>query len=199
MRQESYSSALTVSHVMPEDERKEPFFEGPVTTKMPWMLGLFDVLGFSSRIARDGAEKVFETYRSLIERVLQKDALGCIGSMRFPGESLRVPTVFSVEVRYTYFSDTILLWLPLHPMFAGPFLQRCADLVCEALQMEIRLRGTIALGEGFMHKQSGTYLGSMVVEAARLEALKLDRRCVRAVGDLATLCRRGQPHPTYRV
>jgi hypothetical protein len=155
---------------MSEDERKEPFFEGPVAIKMPWMLGLFDVLGFSNRIATDGVEKVFETYRSLIERVLKKQALGCIGSMRFPKESLRVPTLFSVEVRYTYFSDTILLWLPLHPMFAGPFLQRCADLVCEALQMGIPIRGTISLGEGFLHKQSGTYLGPMVVEAHRFEA-----------------------------
>jgi hypothetical protein len=155
---------------MPEPESREPFSEAPTATKMPWMVGLFDVLGFSSRIAQDGVEKVYETYRSLIDRVLKKEALRCIGSMRLPGESHRVPTLFSAEVRYTYFSDTILLWMPLHPMFAGPFLQRCSDLVCEALQMQIPLRGTISLGEGFMHKQSGTYLGSMIVEAARLEA-----------------------------
>jgi hypothetical protein len=94
---------------MPEDERKEPFFEGPEPTKMPWMLGLFDVLGFSSRIAVDGVDKVFETYRSLIEHVLKKYAMGCVGSMRFPDEPLRIPTLFSVDVRYTYFSDTIIL------------------------------------------------------------------------------------------
>lgn len=155
---------------MPEDERKEPFFEGESAAKMPWMVGLFDVLGFSSRIAHDGVESVYTAYCSLIERVIQKEGLCCIGAMRFPGESHRIPTMFTAEVRYTYFSDTILLWLPLHPMFAGPFLQRCADLLCEALQMGIPLRGTIALGEGFMHKQSGTYLGPMIVEAARLEA-----------------------------
>jgi len=154
---------------MPEEERKEPFFEGQSPIKMPWMLGFFDVLGFSNRIAGVEVEKVFETYRTLIDRVLKKEALSCIGSMRFPGERGRVPTVFTVEVRYTYFSDTILLWLPLHPMFAGPFLQRCTDLICEALRMGIPLRGTISLGEGFMHKQSGTYIGPMLVEAHELE------------------------------
>jgi len=153
-----------------EEEPKEPFAEAQAASKMPWMLGLFDVLGFSDRIASDGPEKVYETYRMLIERVLQKETLQCIGAMRMPGESGRVPTLFSVDVRYAYFSDTIMLWLPLHPMFAGPFLQRCADLVCEGLLAGIPLRGAVSLGEGYMHKRSGTYIGSMVVEAARLEA-----------------------------
>ena len=153
----------------PTTELKEPFEEERLATKMSWMVGFFDVLGFSDRIKDDGPENVYQTYRTLIERVVQKEALYCIGSMRCPGESLRVPTLFSVEVRYTYFSDTILLWLPLTPMFAGPFLRRCSDLVCEALRMGIPLRGTISLGEGFMHKQSGMYVGSMIVEAANLE------------------------------
>ena len=155
---------------MSEEPPREPFAEEPSAAKMPWMVGLFDVLGFSNRIATDGAEKVYETYQALIERVIKKESLRCIGSMRLPGEAVRVPTLFSTDVRYAYFSDTILLWLPLHPMFAGPFLQRCCDLVCEALLMSIPLRGAIALGEGFMHKQSGTYIGPMIVEAARLEA-----------------------------
>ncbi len=153
-----------------EEEPKEPFAEAQAATKMPWMLGLFDVLGFSDRIASDGPEKVYEAYRRLIERAVQKEGQWCIGAMRMPGESGRVPTMGFVDVRYAYFSDTIMLWLPLHPMFAGPFLQRCADLVCEGLLAGIPLRGAVSLGEGYMHKRSGTYIGSMVVEAARLEA-----------------------------
>jgi len=153
-----------------DSEPKEPFFEPKAAAKMPWMIGLFDVLGFSQRIATDGAEKVFSDYKTLIESVVKIDPMRCLGLARWPGESVRVPALFTTEVRYTYFSDTILLWLPLHPLFAGPFVQRCSDLICEALQMGIPLRGTIALGEGFMHKQSGTFLGSHIVEAARLEA-----------------------------
>lgn len=155
---------------MSDEEPREPFAEEPVAEKMPWMLGLFDVLGFSGRIARDGPEKVHETYRTLLDRVVKKDSLRCIGLMPWPGEAVRVPALFSVDVRYTYFSDTILLWLPLHRMFAGPFLQRCSDLICEALQMGVPLRGAIALGDGFMHKQSGIYIATMIEEAARLEA-----------------------------
>lgn len=155
---------------MDDTKKKEPFEEADVARKMPWMLGLFDVLGFSSRIKNDGVEKVYGDYQVLLQRVLSKPAMSSLGLMRWPGESVRVPALFSVEVRYTYFSDTILLWLPLHPMFAGPFLQRCADLICEALQMGIPLRGAIALGEGIMHKKSGIFLGQHVVDAARLEA-----------------------------
>ena len=46
---------------MSEEEHKEPFFEGPDATKHPWMVGLFDVLGFSERVKNDGVEKVHET------------------------------------------------------------------------------------------------------------------------------------------
>jgi len=117
---------------MSNDEPKEPFAEGPEAAKMPWMIGFFDVLGFSSRIARDGVDKVYADYQNLINRVLKKEPMVCIGRMRWPNENLRVPAVFSTEIRFTYFSNTILLWLPLRPLFAGPFLQRCADLICEA-------------------------------------------------------------------
>ncbi len=155
---------------MPENESKEPFGEEDAATKLPWMLGFFDVLGFSDRIATDGIDKVYETYRTLIDRIKQKAGLRSVGLMRVPGKDFRVAALTYADVRYAYFSDTILLWLPLQPLLVGPFLQRCADLVCEALHMGIPLRGTIALGEGYLHRQSGTYLGELIVDAARLEA-----------------------------
>jgi hypothetical protein len=161
---------IVVAMTTPNEEQKEPFFEAAEAARMPWMLGFFDVLGFSARIAHDGVDKVYADYQELITRVLAQEAMTCIGAIRWQNEALRVPAVFSVEVRYAYFSDTIMLWLPLHPTFAGPFLQRCADLICEALRMGIPLRGSIALGEGFMHKRSGMYLGQHVVDAAKLEA-----------------------------
>jgi hypothetical protein len=154
---------------VPDDDKKEPFFEQSEPSKMPWMIGMLDVLGFSNRIADEGVERIFETYKTLIERVIQKEPMRCIGTMRFPGEAARYPALFTTEVRYTYFSDCILLWLPLHPMLAAPFLQRCCDLICEALLMGIPIRGGIALGEGFMHRKTGVYLGQMIVDAHRLE------------------------------
>ena len=50
---------------MPTDvERKEPFFESEeiVTPSHPWMVGLFDVLGFSNLVSDGdgGVEKVYE-------------------------------------------------------------------------------------------------------------------------------------------
>ncbi|MGH6840660.1 MAG: hypothetical protein ACREDV_00980 [Methylocella sp.] len=155
---------------MAQDVHDEPFSEAPEPTKMPWMIALLDILGFSSRLAGKGVDHVYAEYRSLVERVIIQEPLMCIGGVRVPGENGRVPAVYSADIRYAYFSDTILLWMPLNPFFPGPFIQRCADLVCEALRIGMPLRGAISLGEGYMHKQTGTFVSDAIVEAARLEA-----------------------------
>ena len=155
------------------EESHEPHSESPEPQRMPWMVALFDVLGFSARLRSSGLEIVHRDYQTLVERVVTKEPLRCIGAMKSPGETGRVPAIYSADVRYTYFSDTILLWMPLVPLFVGPFTQRCADLVCEALRMGIPLRGALSLGEAVMHKKTGTYIGEPLVEAARLEAARI--------------------------
>jgi hypothetical protein len=149
-------------------------FEETFTPKKNvWMVGLFDVLGFSARVKEDGVDKVYDDYQKLIKSMSDKPAIDT-GGMSVP-----VPEVgdgaglFSMggklNVNYTYFSDTILLWLPFYPMCRKIFLQRCTDLMCEALLMKIPLRGAIAVGEGYMHKKKGIYLGQHIVDAAQLE------------------------------
>lgn len=74
-----------------------------------------------------------------------------------------------LPVRHAHFSDTILLWVPLVQHFIAPFLARCADMVSEALQMGLPLRGAITAGKAVMHSRTGTFIGEPLVEAARLE------------------------------
>lgn len=148
---------------------KEPFKEQKKPTIMPVMLALFDVLGFSRRMADKKIDAMFSTYQKLISDVIIKEPMRCIGAHDM-GDGTKCPTLFSADIRYTYFSDTILLWMPLEKMFAGPFVQRCTDLVCEALSMKIPLRGAISLGEAVMHKSTGMYLGEPIIEAHKLEA-----------------------------
>ena len=155
---------------MPQPEPSEPFREGPTPVKGSWMIALIDILGFSRRLEEKGLEQVYSDYRALVDRVLVKEPLRCIGTTQVPGEDGRFPMLFAADIRYCYFSDTMLLWMPLTKFYPGPFLQRCADLVCEALLIGIPMRGAISLGNGFMHKQSGIYVGEAIVEAARLEA-----------------------------
>ncbi len=137
-------------------------------TKMPVMLAMLDVLGFSSRLESSGLDSVFSLYQALIDRVIIKEPMHCVGSHPV-GDGSRCPALFSADIRYTYFSDTIMLWMPLYPLFAGPFIQRCSDMICEALLLGVGLRGSIALGDAVMHKPSGMFIGSPIVEAYRLE------------------------------
>jgi hypothetical protein len=155
---------------MPEPELSEPFREGPSPEKGPWMVALMDILGFSRRLEDRGLDQAYADYRSLVDRVLVKEPMRCVGTTQVPGKAGHFPMLFSADIRYCYFSDTLLLWMPLTKFYPGPFLQRCADLVCEALLIGVPMRGAVSLGNGFMHKKSGTYLGEAIVEAARLEA-----------------------------
>jgi len=133
----------------------------------PYFIALFDVLGFSDRISRDGVAKTLATYRDLIETAVLEPARRCLGTVLTPEG--RIFTVFVLPVRYAYFSDTILLWVPLQQVFAAAFVTRCADLMCHALRKEVPLRGAISLGEAVMHKATSTYIGKPLIEAYKLE------------------------------
>jgi hypothetical protein len=146
----------------------EPFSESPEQVKIPIMLGLFDVLGFSKRLEADGLDNVVALYNHLISETVKKEAKRCLG-LKGDGTGKRYMVAFALNVRYAYFSDTILLWVPLESLFAAPFIAHCNTFVCEALAMNVPVRGAIALGEAVMHRPSSIYIGAPIVEAARLE------------------------------
>lgn len=146
----------------------EPFREGPKPIKMPVMMAIFDVLGFSSRLRNEGVDSVFSLYQEMVTSVIAKEPMVCLGA-RDVGDGTQCPVLYSADIRYAYFSDTIMLWMPLERLLAGPFVQRCADLVCEALTMNVPLRGAIALGDAVLHKASGMYLGEPIIDAHELE------------------------------
>lgn len=151
-----------------KEPNSEPFKEGAKPVKMPIMLAIFDVLGFSSRMKDQKIDAMFSLYQAMIDRVIAKEPMRCFGA-RDVGDGTKCPVLYSADIRYAYFSDTILLWMPLEKLLAGPFIQRCADLVCEALILQVPLRGAIALGEAVMHKATGMYLGEPIIEAHELE------------------------------
>lgn len=134
----------------------------------PYMIGFFDVLGFKSWLEREELAAVHSAYRSLMEQAVVTPSMRCLGIHETaPGTG--VPTLFALPAEHAYFSDTIVVWVPLVRLFVAPFNARCADLVCESLAMGIPLRGAIAIGEAVMDKTTGTYLGPAIVEAAELE------------------------------
>lgn len=139
------------------------------------MLAFFDVLGFSARLQAEGLDAIVALYNQLIDTTIKQHEQNQRWEKAFRpvGESsegtLMIPVIFGLPLRSAYFSDTILLWAPLVPMFVRSFVTHCATFVCEALRMRVPVRGSLALGDAVMHRPSSTYIGEPIVEAARLE------------------------------
>ncbi len=104
-----------------------------------YAFAMFDVLGFSAWVESTDLQIILDSYHTLIERaVLMPSKKDSFSTVQTPEGAL-----FAVGCapHYAYFSDTILLWCPLIPPAVGDFVERCSDLVCEALAMNIPLRG----------------------------------------------------------
>lgn len=128
---------------------------------------MFDVLGFSNWMADAGLTTVLDSYHRLIEQVVvAPNFRGGLAGVQTPEGSIFALTG---PPGYAYFSDTIILWHPLKPAFVDDFVSRCNELICEALAMDIPLRGALSLGEAVLDNKSDFYLGEVVVEAAKLE------------------------------
>lgn len=129
---------------------------------------MFDVLGFSEWITSGvGLQTILNSYHSLIERAITRpNEKGSLSAVQTPEGAL-----FAVigPPHYAYFSDTILLWCPLVPPLVADFVERCSDLFCEALVMDIRLRGAITIGDAVLDAKSHFFLGEPIVEAHELE------------------------------
>lgn len=128
---------------------------------------MFDVLGFSRWLESVGLQTVLDSYHLLIERVVvrpnEKGGLSAV--------QMRDGAIFAITgpPGHAYFSDTIILWHPLVPAFVDDFVTRCSKLICEALAMNIPLRGAITLGDAVLDGDSDFFLGTPIIEAARLE------------------------------
>lgn len=128
---------------------------------------MFDVLGFSDWIDRASLESIFNQYRHLIDKaVLKPNEKGSLSAFHTPDGQLFAVTG---PPAYAYFSDTILLWCPLVPPLVADFVERCSDLMCEAISTNIALRGAITLGDAVLDNATNSYIGKPIVEAAKLE------------------------------
>ena len=128
---------------------------------------MFDVLGFSAWVETASLESILEQYRQLIDKaVLRPNEKGSLTAFHTPeGQLLAVARAPA----YAYFSDTILLWCPLAPPLVADFVERCSDLMCEAISAGIPLRGAITLGDAVLDNATHTYIGKPIVEAHNLE------------------------------
>lgn len=128
---------------------------------------MFDVLGFSAWVDSTDLQTILDSYHTLIERaVLRPNEKGSLSAVQTQDGAL-----FTVlgPPHHAYFSDTILLWCELVPSLVGDFVERCSDLICEALAMNIPLRGAITLGDAVLDSDTNFFIGKPIVEAHHLE------------------------------
>jgi hypothetical protein len=144
--------------------------EGNEAEPASYMLALFDVLGFADRLLALGLDRMHQVYKSLIGVALEPNVAKNQWTRLVVrlSDDLFSPGIFWLPIRYAYFSDSLLFWVPLQPGFAQPFLDRVLNVFCEALSLELPLRGTVTAGTAILHKKSNTFLGGPLVEAARL-------------------------------
>ena len=140
-----------------------------------YLIAVLDVLGFSKRLKDIGLREMYRLYSDLISVAFTPnvDDPPWRRLVTPIGEGLFVPTLARLPLNHAYFSDTLLIWVPLEPNRVMLFLERLTSVFCAALRLRIPLRGALSIGEAIMHKASNTYLGTPIVEAALLEKAQL--------------------------
>jgi hypothetical protein len=132
-----------------------------------YAFAIFDVLGFSTWVECTELQTILDAYHTLIEcAVLRPNEKGSLSAVQTPEGAL---LAVGGSPHYAYFSDTILLWCPLIPPAVADFVERCSDLLCQALSMNIALRGAITLGDAVLDNETGFFIGKPIVEAHHIE------------------------------
>lgn len=152
-----------------KDDKAKRNLDDPIEPEeRPYLFALFDVLGFEALHSEIGTTRLYQTYKELIDKVTSKDSFSTFQTFNEP--TVAWTMMGSMPLRHHYFSDTIILWTPFLPEFISPFCARCSDIICESILMGLPLRGAISTGNAILNKDKGVFLGSPIIEAARVES-----------------------------
>ena len=117
-------------------------------------VAFLDLLGFSELVKRSGTD-VLERHRLVEALKLVRDTL-CENP--------------SIDFRFTYFSDCIVLSAEHSPHALWQVFQSIELLTCNLLQYDILVRGGLSVGP--THHSKDFVYGTAVIEAYNLERLK---------------------------
>ena len=141
------------------------------TRPTTYVLTFLDVLGFEALLSRIGLKAVYDLYRKLLDTALKPHSGDRPwGKAISAVQDQLVPALMWLPIHTAYFSDSLLLWVPYHHSHLQEFFDRCSRVFCNALEIGLPLRGSITIGEAVLDKENDIYLGTPLVEAARLEA-----------------------------
>lgn len=132
---------------------------------MDKVVTVLDVLGFKNRLSRDGLPKLRQAYDALkgeVSKLESRMMLNCA----IPVEGGRAAAFGMLDVGHELTSDSIFVWCSYSAFHFPPFCGLLLEFFCEVLELGIPLRGGIAVGEADMDKETHTYLGAPLNEAA---------------------------------
>jgi len=129
---------------------------------------MLDILGFEDFFLRHGLDYTTRLYKQLSDYVDSQD--GGLSIIPVPnGDGTVSPAVGWLVTEHCRFSDTILIWSHYDQLRLWDFSDMCSELICQSLELGFAVRGAITVGEAMLDNQSSTYLGSPLIEAARVE------------------------------
>lgn len=123
-----------------------------------------DVLGFENRLKTLGLSNIQAKYKMLIDYV--KSQTGGVDVVPTPDGHVAVGWL---ALGNAYFSDTLLFWTDYNELAVPSFSSLIADAICFGIEIELPLRGAIAVGHAELDSNEGIYIGNPLVEAARTE------------------------------
>lgn len=145
-----------------------PPIEKETVEQQLYFVALFDVLGFSNLVVEKGSKAILQAYQELINIAILNKSYTAFGRINI-GHSRYLMGGSYTPINYAYFSDTIILWTTSCDTHVSPFLAKCSDLICEALKIEMPLRGSVCFGEAIMNQATHTFIGEAVAEASDIE------------------------------
>lgn len=170
-----------------------------IGSPLGFVVALFDVMGFQSRLEKYGLDEIHMRYMKIVEFVNRNSEKNdiLINKLNITAPILTAdgPPFSVYDVRATYASDSILVWANLawrmvqsqsaetlkinknHPAFGymsfpvplRTFFEICAEIICIGIEFDLPLRGAVSMGDAVLDEKNGIYLGEPLVDSARLE------------------------------
>ncbi len=152
-----------------------------------YLVALFDILGFESRLVDLGLNCMYEKYQKLINIIDENNKKQeLLKSANLYGRFWAQDGQFEVyEIKGAYASDSIIIWANriiegggirfANGSFGNPpispnhFLNICNELICCSLEIGLPLRGAVSVGKAIIIENRNIFLGFPFVEVARLE------------------------------
>src|SRR5690606_11984562 len=124
------------------------------------LICLLDVLGFENIFNINGIDYIKKKYENLLS-IADKQRIEVAILQKYGYAVLTHPKINSA-----YFSDSIFFWCEYNEYSSEVMFKCMMDLLCNSIEIELPLRGSLSVGKVNIDKDRGLYLGQPIISAA---------------------------------